>query len=759
MCAKSRTTAFIGALILVSAVQRNSTVFAAETDPPPQRAVAEAPGTLHLLYMQDGGQVYVTRAESELPQIAADGQSPRQREVESLARLIAAGPTAAEQYERIRNAIPEEATLTRVDVPRDSEVILNFDFPSGILGTPEFDWGRLQNIADQFVKPMSQRGVHNFSFRGRDSQTAEYKPLRDYIPKEKPDPPPTTSTVPTDGTPPSPVTQTVVTPKVVSNAPPSGTPFGALAGKAIVLNAAHGWFDNGGWVVQRSRTFEQIEDFSPVEFMGQFVVPALLNAGARVQPVRELDNQTNIAVVDNLDGSPGYVETGMWSSAGSSRGFTKASSWSGTGTTSASDPFAAAVGNFRYASIVSSGAADATATFTPNIPVTGYYNVYICYTSSVPGGNRATAAHFQVIHSGGTTDFRINQQRDGATWVLLGNFYFEAGQNSAKAAVIGLNDSSVDSGKIITVDAVRFGGGMGNVQRRTTANSKPRWAEEAVNYLQYTGMMGSSYMSGDSVGTLNDMQLGWGDRPQYARWEQERDSEGNDTIYVGWHTNATGDALCNASNQDNSGSGRGTNSYRDKDGDALPGTIALTSDCHAAMINGIRSFYDSGWVDDGIQATDGYGESNQDSGAGNLGTVSGFFFEALFGNNATDSGEYKDPKFRFVCARAIVQGIITYSGGTTFPPEAPTNFRIRNIGNGQARLDWIAGPVRGALPYGSPATEYRIYRSSNGYGFDPGTDTGNTNTNYTIALTPGQTTYFRIAAKNSAGVSFPSTLR
>src|SRR5690606_9690455 len=139
-----------------------------------------------------------------------------------------------------------------------------------------------------------------------------------------------------------------------------------------------------------------------------------------------------------------------------------------------------------------------------------------------------------------------------------------------------------------------------------------------------------------------------------------------------------------------------------------------------------------------------------------LGSVSGFFFEGLFHDNVTDAAWYKNPRFRYAAARGIVQGVIKYYGGTVFPPEPVRNFRIQNIGGNNVRLDWIAGPVRNNNAYGSPATRYRIFKSTNGYGFDNGTDTANATQQYTTAITPGQTAFVRVAAVNAVGISVPS---
>src|SRR5205807_9158949 len=99
---------------------------------------------------------------------------------------------------------------------------------------------------------------------------------------------------------------------------------------------------------------------------------------------------------------------------------------------------------------------------------------------------------------------------------------------------------------------------------------------------------GYTFMTGDSTATEDDEMLGWSDRSQYANWEQSRDTEGNNVIYVGYHTNSF-DGGCSAG-ADSSGTARGTTTYRDVDADATAGTISLTTACHDAYINNVRMY-------------------------------------------------------------------------------------------------------------------------------------------------------------------------
>jgi hypothetical protein len=64
------------------------------------------------------------------------------------------------------------------------------------------------------------------------------------------------------------------------------------------------------------------------------------------------------------------------------------------------------------------------ARWTVTLPTTGSYKVYARWTAA---SNRATAAPYQIIHSGGTTTVNVNQQTNNGVWVLLGTYNFAAG--------------------------------------------------------------------------------------------------------------------------------------------------------------------------------------------------------------------------------------------------------------------------------------------------------------------------------------------
>ncbi len=715
--------------------------YAAETGvaPSAQDAYKPAAGLASVVFATNDGAWSVPRDAAAMARSFNGDLASTSTRVRVKVQAIVDGPTPQEKAEGIATALPAGTSVASMDLSEDNALQLVLQLPEGFVRSANFGPSVVENTARQFHGTFMNDRLSAIELSLQDGPNGETRPIRDWLPA-----PPVFEREPdnalTDGTPPAPAPDpNAPRTNAVSPTANPGPITGVLSGKTVVLNQAHGWFQDGSWKVQRTLLYEQIEDLAPTEFITNFVIPMLQNAGAEIQTVRESDSQTRMVIVDNAESSPAYVETGSWSDS-SANGFVNktGATWSGISV----NPFGSASAT-RYAA-ATTGAPTATTTYSPAIPVDGYYNVYISYST---GSNRTTAAHWQVHHSGGITEFRVNEQRNGATWNLLGNFYFQAGR-SANAKVVVLNDAP--NGSIVSCDAVRFGGGMGDVVRRTSVSGKERWQEEALNYLSYLGAaVSGGPLANDDTVTYNDMELGWSNRPAYASWEQARDGEGANTIYMGLHTNAFNGTCVSGTEQ--AGTARGMGTFRDVDADATAGSIALTSALHTAAITGIKKFYDSTWSDRGITASNSYGECSQ----GNLGSVAGCFFEAMMADNPTDLNSWRDPKFRVVYARAIQQGIITYFGGTVFPPEAPEKFRIKNIGSGQVRLDWSAGPVRSAaLPYGSAATSYRVYRSANGYGFDNGTVVASNTA--TVAVNPGEVAFFRVVAANSSGVSIPT---
>ena len=241
-------------------------------------------------------------------------------------------------------------------------------------------------------------------------------------------------------------------------------PTKGLKGRHIALWQSHGrYFDQTSqqWQWQRPCLFQTCEDMFTQGFVLPYLVPMLENAGAYLLMPRERDTQRNEVIVDNdptcgARGTGEYEEKGKWTEIG----------WGFADTTDIyidlENPFKA--GTARQSSCVSSKSKNISSIkWTPDIPERGEYAVYVSYKSLE---NSTSAAHYTVSHMGGRSEFVVNQKMGGGTWIYLGTFEFAQG---TEGSVLLSNSTpegyTHESGAVITADAVRFGGGMGNIAR------------------------------------------------------------------------------------------------------------------------------------------------------------------------------------------------------------------------------------------------------------------------------------------------------
>lgn len=514
---------------------------------------------------------------------------------------------------------------------------------------------------------------------------------------------------------------------------------GALAGKVVYLSPGHGFtWDPGtaNWRTQRPTTNSIVEDLVSIETLSQYLMPMLLNAGARVVPVRELDLNTNLVLVDN--GEAGYVETGAGFSTSSLMGWGRPT----FPMDGATLPFS--LGSNRL--MASAATATASATYTAAIPRDGYYDVSVSYTAF---SARVTDAHYLVRHAGGETGFRVNQQRHGGTWVQLGRFYFKQG---GTAQVVVQNDSTNAAGSNISLDAVKFGGGLGLIDRGGGVSGRPRFEESARYQAQWAGAPTTVWAaSGNAPG--DDRTNDVGTRSRFTAWVHET---GEDAVYVAWHTNAF-NASAVGTNTYVYGPGAPPSPLADFSG--VPGGDRLALLIHGELINDIKA--SSGWnkptwQDRGVN-TAYFGELNPN----NNGETPSTLVEVAFHDAAADATQLKEPAFRYLAARAISQGIIKFfaeKAGTTalLPSEPPTHVAAVNQGNGEAVIRWRAPPTDAQGVRGQPATGYRLYSSDDGLAWDNGIDVTSTSARVTIPAAAAK--YFRVTATNPGGESFPSSV-
>ncbi len=157
--------------------------------------------------------------------------------------------------------------------------------------------------------------------------------------------------------------------------------------------------------------------------------------------IRVLDNfsdATNIAAVDGI--KLVYVADDIVLDNADSE-VSYSGSWS-TGS-AATDKY---LGDYRFAD--STGSNTATATFRPNFPNAGLYDIFVWYPQ---GGNRATNSPWTIAAFDGNSDIPVNQQTNGGGWLqIAATRPFAAGTNG----FVRLANNAGPS--VVVADAVKF---------------------------------------------------------------------------------------------------------------------------------------------------------------------------------------------------------------------------------------------------------------------------------------------------------------
>lgn len=244
-------------------------------------------------------------------------------------------------------------------------------------------------------------------------------------------------------------------------------PKKGMEGDIIALWHSHGrYFKGGGWQWQRGFLFTSLEDTYTMGYVLPFLVPMLENAGAYVMLPRERDYNRNEVIVDNDTNEGGmlfsqttYKEQNgslKWST-GEKEGFI----YDLPDFRDTENPFEN--GTYRQVPTVKSASKQSIAAWYADIPKDGEYAVYVSY-KTLP--NSTKDAHYTVNYSGGSKEFVVNQTMGGGTWIYLGTFPLEEGY-SAKTPIVTLTNFTEKGGDttIVTADAVKIGGGMGNIAR------------------------------------------------------------------------------------------------------------------------------------------------------------------------------------------------------------------------------------------------------------------------------------------------------
>jgi hypothetical protein len=526
-------------------------------------------------------------------------------------------------------------------------------------------------------------------------------------------------------------------------------PTRGLAGRHLALWPSHGWYYEPAldrWEWQRARVFTTVEDLLPFAFLHTDLVPMLERAGATVLLPRERDTQRREVVVDNDTPGSGYDETGRWNDSGP--GFAHRPPY-GDGV----NPFA--LGTHRT---TLAGSADLRrARWTPDIPEAGLYAVAVSYAAAP---DRTEHAVYTVRHAGGETRFAVNQRIGGGTWVHLGTFRFEAGT----AGSVSLTGSGGD-GQTVSADAVRFGGGVGTVERGGATSGRPRFVEAARYHLQAAGAPAHVYnVTGQPD---QDYRDDYQSRGEWVNWLRAPTDGGAGFGPVG-HRDAPGLGIpvdLSLAFHTDAGTTRtdttiGTllifhtpgldESGAFPDGASRLANRDLADLLQTQIVDDLRALWDPAWTRRALWDRP-YSEAARP-------TVPSALLELLSHQNYRDMRFALDPRVRRDVSRSIYKALgrfLASHHGADFvvQPLPVTHLSATLTGPGAARLTWR--PQADPLEPTAAPTAYVVYTATGDGGWDNGRRVEQPALEVR-GLAPDAVHRFRVAAVNDGGESAPS---
>lgn len=523
-----------------------------------------------------------------------------------------------------------------------------------------------------------------------------------------------------------------------------------LSNRHIALWASHGrYYDQkkGLWKWQRPNLFCTTEDLFTQTIVVPYLIPMLENAGATVFTPRERDWQTKEIIVDNDKGVSGegswygeHTEKEPWTDTGE-RGFGFRNGILRDG----ENPFT--MGTARM--IRTTKKEDkAIAIWQPNFKEEGRYAVYVSY-QTMP--KSVDDAHYIVRHKGQETHFIVNQKMGGGTWVYLGTFDFDKGENPFNC--VALTNQSKRKG-VVTADAVRFGGGMGNIERGGDISHMPRCLEAARYYAQWAGAPYSIY--GNKTGT-DDYAEDINTRSLMTNWLA------GGSPYVPTKEGKKVPIELSLAVHSDAG--------YERDGKSLVGSLAIctTSFNDGRLNSGISRFASQDFIE-ALRSnvtrdlSKKYKRWNwrylwdRNYSETRLPEVPSAIIETLSHQNFPDMKLGQDPNFKFTMARSIYKTILRYVSQMhrrpcIVQPLQPHLFKATLTGDNKVKLSWKAQDDE--LEPTAVPTSYNIYVAAGSGGFDNGTNVRGTS--YTMELEPGVMYRFKVTAVNRGGESFPTS--
>ena len=521
-----------------------------------------------------------------------------------------------------------------------------------------------------------------------------------------------------------------------------------LNNRHFTVWASHGIYysiADDQWKWQRPPLFATSEDLFTQTIVTPYLIPMLENAGAIVFTPRERDWQKHEVIVDNDSLSIGYTEQSIhhpWQTAPMPGFSLHAGNY-----VDHENPFEA--GTARMIEATEHKHHLGHVIYQPTIPEAGRYAVYVSY-QTVEGS--VDDARYTVWHKGIASECHVNQQMGGSTWVYLGTFDFDEGCNEQNRVVLS---NFSDKPGIVTADAVRFGGGMGNIERGGKLSGMPRCLEGSRYYAQWAGMPYEVYSS-----------------------KEGQDDYGDDINARSYMSNLMGGGSCYMPDT----TGRGvpielslaihSDAGFTRDGKTNTGTLAIcmTTFRDSTVNAGLTRLASRDLADDLLvnipydirrkygkwQTRELYDRNYSEC---RMPEVPSAILEVLSHQNFADMRMAQDPNFRFDLARSIYKTLLRYTARMhhtdyIVQPLTPDNISVTLTEKGEAKISWTATEDPNE-PTAVP-TCYVLYTAKDNDDFDNGIFLNSDKTSTTISLEPDKLYSFRVSAVNAGGESFPS---
>lgn len=556
-------------------------------------------------------------------------------------------------------------------------------------------------------------------------------------------------------------------------------PKGGLFNNNIAIWHSHGRYYEAKldrWEWQRARLHSTVEDIFPMTFVLDYLEPMLENAGATVFIPRERDINTEEYIVDN-----DYIN------------YDKFISYENIDTESVQsvpgfmykDTFYNNENPFKLGtSLILTPEKNKTGivTIIPEIKKMGKYAVYISY-----GKSENTKVKYSIIYSGGKKEYIVDQTQGQGTWIYLGKFFFRKSDDNSKSII------QLSSDKPFNLDAVKIGGGMGNIARRPSSeitpkewslkgqkkpfqndneekvkpdnflwkiSGMPRYLEAARYFLQYSGMPDSIvYSLSGGKNDYNDDYQSRGEWVDYLMGKPNGPTGHQDVKGLGipidlalaFHTDAgvaeedsiIGTLAIYSSDTPDSVFPSGQSKMVNRD---------LVDIVQTQIVNDIRYLDNPKWSRRGI-----WNKPYSEAWRANTPMM---LLELLSHQNLADMSYGLDHRFKFDVSRAIYKGMLKFLAyqnhkDYVVQPLPVSHFSIEIIKGKRINLSWkaVEDPLEPtAIPDG-----YMVYQREQNNGFDSGKLVKETTVE--MELPDYNKIYsFKITAVNSGGESFPSEI-